>query len=169
MKTEVKKLAAVKNKDLSASLEDYLEAIFNLSKDSSVARSRDIAKALGVSRASVTSALRALKQKRLVNYKPYDYVTLTDGGRCAAAKVVQKHKILKSFFEDVLGIETDVAQQAACKAEHNLGAKVIARLLHFIEFVTENSEDSRNFASEFKKFCKIRSKNNSKTKGKTGK
>lgn len=165
MKTEVKKLAAVKNKDLSASLEDYLEAIFNLSKDSSIARSRDIAKALDVSRASVTSALRALKQKGLVNYKPYDYVTLTDGGCCAAAKVAKKHKILKSFFEDVLGIETDVAQQAACKAEHTLGAKVIARLLHFIEFVTTNNKSSYDLAGQFEKFCK----NNSKTKRKTGK
>ncbi len=165
MKTEAKKLAAVKNKDLSASLEDYLEAIFNFSKDSSVARSRDIAKALGVSRASVTSALRALKQKGLVNYKPYDYVTLTDGGRCAAAKVVQKHKILKSFFEDVLGIETDVAQQAACKAEHALGAKVIVRLLHFIEFVTTNNKSGYDLAGQFEKFCK----NNSKMKRKTGK
>ena len=52
---------------LSASLEDYLEVIYNLSKQSRVARSKDIAEALGVSRASVTGALRTLTEKNLVN------------------------------------------------------------------------------------------------------
>jgi DtxR family Mn-dependent transcriptional regulator len=93
-------MAAAKTDALSASLEDYLEAIFNLAGDSDFARSRDIAKSLGVSKASVTGALRALKKKRLINYKPYDYVTLTKAGKVAAVKVARKHEILKSFFAE---------------------------------------------------------------------
>ena len=116
---------ATENADLSASLEDYLEAIFNLSKESNIARSKDIAKSLGVSRASVTGALRVLKEKGLANYKPYDYVTLTETGQATAAEIAKKHKIIASFFIDVLGIESNIAQVAACKAEHALAVERI--------------------------------------------
>jgi len=126
-------MPAAKDNDLSASLEDYLEAILNLAGESNVARSRDIAAMLGVSKASVTGALRLLKEKGLVNYKPYAYVTLTEAGRSAAAEVVRKHNILKSFFVDVLGIDKDTAQRAACKAEHALGPTVISRIRHVME------------------------------------
>ena len=142
------------NKNLSSSLEDYLEAIFNLSKESNIARSKDIAKSLGVSRASVTGALRVLKEKGLANYKPYDYVTLTETGRSTAAEIAKKHKILESFFIDVLGIEPNIAQQAACKAEHALGPGIIAKLLCFIEFVSHSSKNGCDLTDQFQKFCK---------------
>jgi DtxR family Mn-dependent transcriptional regulator len=149
-------MAAAKNDNLSASLEDYLEAIFNLAGESNVARSKDIAELLNVSRSSVTGALRILKKKGLVNYKPYDYVTLTDTGRAAAEEVTKKHNILKSFFVDVLGVDMDIAQQAACKAEHTLGPEVIARLLCFIEFVTQSGKSGHNLAGKFKRLCEKR-------------
>lgn len=153
-------MATAKNSNLSASLEDYLEAIYNLAGESNVARSKDIAKLLGVSKSSVTGALRVLKKKDLANYKPYDYVTLTKTGQAAAAEIVRKHNILKSFFVNLLGIDVDIAQQAACKAEHALGPEVIARLLGFIEFVTKENKDGYDVAGKFEEFCKNRSKDN---------
>jgi len=143
----------VKNANLSSSLEDYLEAIFNLAMESKIARSKDIAKSLGVSRASVTGALRVLKEKGLANYKPYNYVTLTETGRATAAEIAKKHKILKSFFMDILGIEPNIAQEAACKAEHSLGPGIITKLLCFIEFVNYSSKNGCNLADQFQKFC----------------
>jgi len=145
-----------KSKNLSASLEDYLEAIFNLAGESNVARSKDIAGLLGVSKSSVTGALRALKAKGLANYKPYDCVTLTKAGQTAAAGVVRKHNILKSFFVNLLGIKKDTAQQAACRAEHVLGPKVITRLLDFIEFVTQENKNGYDLAGKFEEFCQNR-------------
>jgi DtxR family Mn-dependent transcriptional regulator len=151
-------MATVKNINLSESLEDYLEAIFNLTSESNFARSKDIAEMLGVSRASVTGALRVLKKKGLANYKPYDYVTLTESGRVTAAEIARKHDILKSFFINVLGVKTDVAQQAACKTEHALGEGIISRLLSFIEFVNQNGKNGYNLSVDFQKFCKRRRK-----------
>lgn len=141
---------------LSASLEDYLEAIYNLARDNKFTRSRDIAEQLGVSRASVTGALRALKEKNLVNYKPYNYISLTESGKTAAAEIANKHEILTSFFIDVLGEDSAIAQPAACKAEHALGTEIISRLLSFIEFVNYNNENGRDLVEEFRKFCKSR-------------
>jgi len=149
-------MVAAKSNNLSASLEDYLEAIFNLAGESDAARSKDIAELLGVSKSSVTGALRVLKKKRLVNYNPYDCVTLTKTGQAAAAAIVRKHNILKSFFVNVLDINMDIAQQAACKAEHALGTGVIARLLLFIEFVTKENKNGYDLTSKFRQFCKNR-------------
>jgi DtxR family Mn-dependent transcriptional regulator len=147
----------MKDKDLSASLEDYLEAIFNIASRSNVARSKDIARLLGVSRSSVTGALRVLKDKGLANYKPYGYVTLTEEGQAAAAEVVKKHDVLKSFFIKVLCVDPNIAQKAACKAEHALGPNIIIRLLSFIEFVTEGNKSGYNLADDFQRFCRTNS------------
>jgi DtxR family Mn-dependent transcriptional regulator len=148
-----------KTRKLSASLEDYLEAILNLSADSKVARSKDIADALDVSRSSVTGALRTLAEKQLVNYKPYGFITLTDPGRALAEKVARRHDIIKSFFVNVLGVDQTTASQAACKAEHALGPKIVARLLHFIEFATANNRNGLDFAKEFTQFCEANPSN----------
>ena len=138
---------------LSASLEDYLEAIFNLTTRDDVARSKDIADSLNVAKSSVTGALRTLAEKQLVNYKPYGYVTLTPSGKATAEKIAQKHEIIKSFFTGILGVDAAVAQEAACKAEHALGADIAERLLNFIEFVTHNNENGYNLAEQFQLFC----------------
>jgi DtxR family Mn-dependent transcriptional regulator len=146
-------MTEAKNNDLSASLEDYLEAIFNIAGQSKIARSKDIAKSIGVSKSSVTGALRVLKDKGLANYEPYGYVTLTQAGQAAAAEIARKHSILKSFFVNILGIQTDVAQKAACKAEHALGPAIITKLLHFIEFMAQSGKNGYDVPNEFRRFC----------------
>jgi len=139
--------------ELSASLEDYIEAIFNLAGDSKVARSKDIAKSLGVSKSSVTGALKLLKEKELINYEPYGYVTLTQAGQAAAGEIVAKHNVLKSFFVDVLGVEADLAQEAACRAEHALGPEIISRLLAFSEFAAQTAKNGYDLTEDFEQFC----------------
>lgn len=156
-------MSNAENKDISAALEDYLEAILNLTAEAKVARSKDIAEILGVSRASVTGALRTLKEKGLANYEPYGYITLTDRGLAAGKEVARKHEILKSFFVDVLGIEPDAAQEAACSAEHKLGSDIIGRLLYFSEFVTRENTNGYDLAKKFRQYC--RRKKTRKTKG----
>ncbi|MBW8002279.1 MAG: metal-dependent transcriptional regulator [Planctomycetes bacterium] len=143
----------LKNSNLSASLEDYLEAISNLTSESKVARSKDIAQMLDVSRASVTGALRTLKDRGLANYKPYGLITLTDEGQAAAKEIIKKHNIIKSFFINILGVEANIAQRAACKAEHTLGPEVIKKLLYFIEFVTYHNKNGYDVNAEFEDFC----------------
>ena len=68
-------------KQLTASLEDYLEAIYEISQKRRVARSRDIVKRMGVNGSSVTGALKVLAGQELIDYEPYGFVTLTDSGK----------------------------------------------------------------------------------------
>ncbi|MDD5011372.1 MAG: metal-dependent transcriptional regulator [Phycisphaerae bacterium] len=144
---------AVKKK-LSASSEDYLEAIYNLICRHKVARSKDIAENLGVSRASVTGALKSLDDKGLVDYKPYGFISLTDKGRQMAESVVRRHNIIESFFINVLGVEKQIAKQTACKAEHALGPAVVSKLLNFTEFSAMYSKRGTDIIADFQKYCR---------------
>jgi len=137
---------------LSASLEDYLEAIYHLIAGQDVARSKDIADSMGVSRASVTGALRALSEKGFVHYKPYGYTTLTEKGRQAADRVARRHEVLGLFFEDVLGVDAATAQSAACRTEHTLGPEIAARLMAFVEFLSHTQDDGRDIAQQFQAY-----------------
>ncbi len=135
---------------LSASLEDYLEAIYHIIDESQVARSKDIADRLGVARPSVTGALKVLSEKGLVNYKPYGFVTLTDKGMKRATVICNKHKVIESFFVDILDVDVVTAERVACEVEHSVGPKIVSRLASLAEFVKSN--DDGIFFEKFKKF-----------------
>ena len=88
----------VKAKDISASLEDYIEAIYIISHENKVARVTDISKMLKVRRSSVTGALKTLSSKGIVNYTPYRYITLTDKGEKLGKEMFKRHKAIRNFF-----------------------------------------------------------------------
>lgn len=120
---------------LSASLEDYIEAIYHIITKKQVARSKDIASSLHVSKASVTEALRILSKKGLINYAPYDPITLTAIGKSTAEDVIFRHDALKRFFIEVLAIDRKTAEESACKVEHAAPPEVISRMIAFIDFL----------------------------------
>ena len=92
---------------VSASLEDYLEAIHVTVEAKGAARAKDIVNHMGVHNSSVTQALRSLSDKKLINYAPYDVITLTDSGRRIAVDVLKRHETLHAFLVKVLGLPGD--------------------------------------------------------------
>jgi DtxR family transcriptional regulator, Mn-dependent transcriptional regulator len=120
---------------LSASLEDYLEAIFWTVAAEGAARAKDIARQLKVKASSVTGALQVLAEKQYIHYRPYEAVTLTREGFDEAARVVQRHRILREFFTQVLGLDDAMAEQRACWLEHGIGDEVAERLAGVVEFI----------------------------------
>lgn len=120
---------------LSASLEDYLEAIFEIVREKQAARAKDISDRLNVRRSSVTGALHALADRELINYAPYDLITLTDKGRSVAQSVVRRHEVLRDFFIRVLSIGEKEADEAACRMEHAISDRILNRFVDFVDFV----------------------------------
>ena len=120
---------------LSESMENYLETILLLIQKSAVARARDISQCLKVNRSSVTGALQALRERGLVNYEPYGFVTLTQQGAEIATKVLWRHEALRDFFVNVLAIDRVEADEAACRMEHGVSKSIVDRLLEFASFV----------------------------------
>lgn len=144
---------AIKASTLSESLGDYLETIYHLIQDKNVARVKDIAARMQVHMSSVTGALKALAEKKLVNYNPYSFVTLTPLGKRTAQEIVKRHEILARFFTDVLGIDDAAAERNACHMEHTIGPKAFKRLVKFIEFVTQCPRAGKTWMQEFGQFC----------------
>ncbi len=120
---------------ISTSMEDYLETIFHLVREHTVARVKDIADRLKVSRSSVTGMLRSLRDHRLINYEPYSFVTLTPEGTEVAGRVVRRHEALRDFMVDVLSIDAAEADEAACHMEHGISKHIVDRFVEFAEFV----------------------------------
>lgn len=129
---------------LSSSLEDYLEALYLIYKRNNTVKAVDIARALGVSRASTTEALKKLADKNLINYGRYDAISITRQGILAAEDVIKKHNSLSDFFEKVLGTKHDEAQEIACKIEHIISKDMLLRIEKFTGYYT------KNFGDEFK-------------------
>jgi len=120
---------------LSASLEDYLEAIYHIISEKQAAKAKDIAQRLKVGPSSVTGALHQLAERKLINYSPYDLITLTAMGKTVAAQVVERHTVLKDFFTKVLDVDPKAAEAAACQMEHAITGDILERFTHFIQFV----------------------------------
>jgi len=137
---------------LTPTLEDYLEAIYHIESEKRVARPRDICSAKGVSGSTVTAALRSLSEKGLVNYEPYDVVTLTDEGLERAERIVLRHRIIQDFLENILGLEHERASSNACEMEHAVDEEALERFVCFLAFVKRYSPRGDRWLSDFRSF-----------------
>jgi len=138
---------------VSDSLEDYLEAIFHIASEKQAARAKDIAQRLQVKASSVTGALRLLAEKGLVNYAPYDLITLTPEGKKIAKDIVFRHKALREFFTKVLAVGHKEADATACKMEHAVPPNIVDRLIKFVEFVERCPRCGERWIGKFDSFC----------------
>ncbi len=139
---------------LSASLEDYIEAIYHIIAEKEVARGKDISTRLKVSGASVTEAVRTLSKKGLVNYAPYEVITMTDEGRLVAEDVIRRHNALKKFFVEVLAVDDATAEIGACKFEHTAPAAIIEQMVNFSKFLDICPRGGSELIQGFADFCK---------------
>ncbi len=136
---------------LSPSMEDYLETILSLETLHRVARVKDIAAALNVQMPSVTSALKALREKGLVNYEKNSYIVLTDKGMQIAQSVTQRHFAVAGFLHKVLCLSVEEAQDTACRIEHVISPEIARRLEHLTRFIETDLENKSISRGEWEK------------------
>ena len=110
--------------------EDYLEAIRVVmdNNNSAEARVKDIADEMGVKYPSVNNALQSLSKEKLINYRPYKNITLTTKGESLARRVLYKHKLLTCLLIEALDCDEKLAEENACRIEHDLDDVVIKKL-----------------------------------------
>jgi DtxR family transcriptional regulator, Mn-dependent transcriptional regulator len=138
---------------LTPTLEDYLEAIFHLVQNQTVARSMDIADKLDVKRSSVTVALRSLAEKGLIDYEARSFITLTDKGLQAARCVDKRHHILHEMFTKVLRLPDDEANKAACAMEHGMSSTVCRKLTALLMAVNADPAEAKNLSDKIDSFA----------------
>lgn len=106
----------------------YLEALYYLDAEGEVARSARLADWLGVSRPTVTIALRRMTRDGLVRLVNGKEIALTERGRRAAAAVVRRHRVMERWLTDALGLDWVTADEEAARLEHALSDVVEERL-----------------------------------------
>jgi DtxR family transcriptional regulator, Mn-dependent transcriptional regulator len=96
----------------------YLEAIYYMEVEGEVVRSARLADWLGVSRPTVTIALRRMTRDDMVRLNSRKEIELTARGRDAAAAIVRRHRIMERWLTDALGLDWVVADEEAARLEH---------------------------------------------------
>ena len=121
-----------KMRNLSRSLEDYLEAILVLEIKGGRIRSIDIAKHLKVSRPAVTKALIHLSRLGYVTKSSYEDVSFTSKGRAFAKNIYHRHKTIKKFLISI-GVNEKTAEIDCCKIEHVISNETLEALTKLIK------------------------------------
>ena len=102
------------------SKEDYLERILMLNKTNTIVRAIDIANNLNYSKASVSIAMKKLKNLNLIEInEKTGNISLTDEGEKIALRVFERHHIITQVLVS-LGVSLETAKEDACKIEHDL-------------------------------------------------
>ena len=120
---------------ITPTMEDYLEAIYNLSKEKRAIRVRDISKKLDVKMPTVTNMLKTLSEKGLIDYEKYEYLELTVKGSDVGQEIDRRHQIFRRFLTDILKIDYNQADEDACKMEHAVSPATLEAFVDFMEFI----------------------------------
>ena len=123
------------DKELSHSMAHYLQAVAALKTDKGFARVGDIADRLRVSKSGVTSMLRTLHGRGLVDHERYGCVELTAAGRRLAERTESNRHVLTVFLTEILGVPEPVAEEDACMIEHLVSPQVTVELLRLTTFM----------------------------------
>ena len=115
------------------SAEDYLESILVLSQKGGSVRSVDIAARLGVSKPSVSHAMKLLREDGYIAMDRYGTVTLLEKGAEIANRIYERHTVLTKMLE-ALGVPSEIARADACKMEHDISQESFEKIKkHFQE------------------------------------
>jgi DtxR family Mn-dependent transcriptional regulator len=126
---------------LTASVEDYLKAIYEIESASesaataagpraapAAAGTNEIAQLLRIAPASVTGMLRRLADQGLIVYERYRGVRLTDAGRRAALRTIRRHRVIEAYLTKALGYPWDRVHDEAERLEHAASDELIDRM-----------------------------------------
>lgn len=136
--------------EISESLEDYLEVISELLGSRGQARVSDIAEKRDVSMASVCQALQRLDREGYVRYSAHESLELTEKGMKLAQNLRSRHRFLKRFLNEILGVDEEVAESDACDLEHHLSTETLSHLVAFTQFLESSPYLGSSISQRFR-------------------
>lgn len=111
-----------------------------LSESAGKVRITDLAKRLGIAKASATQAMGSLANLKLIRQERYGPIELTRLGREYAVNIRKRHRTIRKFLVDVLGVPSRVADKDACLMEHVISPVTMNRLVEFLETRVKTDE-----------------------------
>lgn len=139
-------------RELSASHEHYLRAIWEVRERQGYARLTDVARELGVASATLSVGLKGLEAKGLVSHDDHRFLVLTGEGERLSREVHHRFAVTLAFLRDVLGVSEAQALQEACRLEHDVSATTTERLLDLIKLLREDGELREHFQRRYAEF-----------------
>ncbi len=137
------------SEDISAAMQMYLEVIYDLSQKGNEVGVAEIAAAMDISKSSVTQALEMLKKMLMIRHPRYGKVYLTDEGRQVAQRIRHKHDTLTHFFQHILQVSPEIAEDDACKIEHVISKETFSKLLDFLKKYKDDAITKSGSAKKF--------------------
>ena len=122
---------------LRNSAEDYLEAMLMMKEKHGIIRSVDIAEHLGVTKPSVSYAVKHLRESGYISMNRDGFITLEEKGMTIASEIYTRHKKLTDFFVSI-GVDPVTAREDACKVEHDLSPDTFGAICRHIETFGDN-------------------------------
>ena len=101
-----------------------------------------------------STALKHLAGAGLVNYDPYELVTLTPKGESLAEKIRGRHVALADFLRGVLAVDEATAEANACRMEHVVDDEVLDRLGLLASFLSESPAEGEDLTERFSAYCR---------------
>ncbi|MDR1482610.1 MAG: metal-dependent transcriptional regulator [Synergistaceae bacterium] len=135
---------------LTARVEDYLEAVLDIEMSGMVATVTQLAKSLGVTKATVTASLKKLDESGLLAHERYGDVILTAEGREKALAIYRRHEFLADFFMRILGFSRERAHNVACVMEHEIDENTERRLAAFTDAMVLAERDNEAWLKELR-------------------
>jgi len=114
--------------------ENYLKSIYHLSPDVQSVSTNQLATLLNTKASSVTDMLKKLADKQLINYTPYQGVSLTAAGEKIAINIIRKHRLWEYFLVEKLKFKWDEVHEMAEEMEHLSSNELINRLDEFMGY-----------------------------------
>jgi DtxR family transcriptional regulator, Mn-dependent transcriptional regulator len=114
---------------LSATVEEYLETIYNMSMEDEVVIGARLAEKFRVAAPTVTEMLKRLMRDGYIEMDNKRHVTLTEAGKQAAEAVLRRHRLTERFLVDMLGMQWHQVHEEACRLEHFISGAVEARVI----------------------------------------
>ncbi len=118
--------------EIKESAENYLETILVLSQKNTAVRSIDIANEMNFTKASVSIAMKRLREEGYINMDDDRIITLTEKGMEIASMVYERHQVIAKILI-ALGVDEDTAYEDSCKIEHDLSRKSFEKIKEFYE------------------------------------
>lgn len=126
------------HRNLSPSMEDYLEMIFRLSKSTGFTRIIDLATGLNVRPSSATKMVQRLSKEGYLLYEKYGVIRLTLLGQDIGQELLKRHETLEKFLH-LLGVRENLLNDTE-KIEHSLSSETLGAISLFVEFMQEHQE-----------------------------
>ena len=140
---------AYEENELSHSAAHHLMAIHQLRKEHGYARVSDIAKHLSITKGSVSTAMKHLKERGYVQEDPNRFLELTERGLEVVQETEGTRLVVQRFLSDALGMDEDDAMIDACKVEHLISTEARGRLVAFLQLLFSEKTSANEFLKLF--------------------